>query len=185
MNKLYLITLTALIISLFINFKSCNKDNNIVDNIEFIEGEKDTVFVKITDTVFNLKPVYVQSKKIFVKDTFYLKDSIVYFNDSLLVNEFKTEYEDSLIKAVITSNVKGFLLNTDLSYSYNNKIISSTDTIIKTVLFNKNKFYLGAFYGNNSINPSVLFSYKNKFIFKASYNINNNYPYIGAYYNIK
>ena len=184
MNKFKLIAFLIFIVSIFLNIKSC-KENNNIDNIEYKKGKKDTVFVNVTDTVFSLKPVYVKSKKEFVKDTFYLNDTILYFNDSLVLNEFKTYYKDSLIEATINSKVKGILISSDLSYSYNKEFISSTDTIIKTVSNNKNKFYIGAFYGNNSINPSLIFSYKNKYIFKASYNINNNYPYIGAYFNIK
>jgi len=184
--KTKIILSLLLISSLFLNFKKCNKTKDTVIEYEYIKGETDTTITHILDSIKNIKPKkeVVVIKK-FIKDTVFLKDTVLFFNDTLALNQFKTNYSDSLIDVEIKSNVKGILFSNDLKYNIKHLSIKSTDTIIKTVIENKNKFYLGAFTDGKSISPSVIFDYKSKYLFKASYNINNNYPYLGAYIKIK
>jgi hypothetical protein len=180
------ITLTSLLLlSLLINLKNCDKTKQIIE-YEYITGKKDTLYIKIKDSIKNIKPQKtIITKKEFIKDTVFLSDTVLFFNDTLQLNVFKTIYNDSLINAEISSSVKGILFKSDLKYYFTNKTISSTDTIIKTITDNKNKIYLGAFTDFNSLSPSLLYSYKNNYIFKASYNIHNKNPYLGIYIKIK
>lgn len=175
-----ILTFFLFVLSLALLFKTCSNKKVCKDYI-FIEGKKDTVIVKITDTINQIKPVFVKSKEVLIKDSFIINNDTVYINELVTLNQFKTEINDSLIKATIISNVKGLLINTDFKYTFSNKTISSTDTVIKTIP-NKNKFYVGAVTNGNTLLPSVLYNYKSNYIFKASYDINNNNPYIGVYF---
>lgn len=171
----YIIIAILILLGLFIS--QCPSPKVEIKSETTVIEKIDTV--RIYDTVQKKIPIYIK-----VPEVIYLKDTL---GDSIKLNRYSNNIEDSVIKGEIVSEIDGTLINQTLNYKLKVPQLVIRDsiftTIEKIILENQNKTFIFAGFTTGGSKTSFNFG-PNIGLYSKDYLCSYNYDIINKNHNI-